>query len=239
MGEYSMISFDSSVFHWINQFAGHSHAFDAVMVLFSESHFLKGGAVMAMFWYLWFRGKEDHDLRREVLLVNLLSCIVVIIAARTLATFLPFRERPLQTSDLGFRLPLTMNSNTLIHWSSFPSDHAAMFFASATGLWFVDRRWGVLAGVYVLFVICLPRIYVGLHYPTDILAGAILGAGIAALAEVIIGRHWRGQWFTFWWSRRRPVLYALLFLLCYQIATLFDDIRLISGLLMSLCGRWV
>jgi undecaprenyl-diphosphatase len=152
--------------------------------------------------------------------VNLLSCIVVIIVARCLANLLPFRERPLQTTGLGFRLPHTIDVNTLIHWSSFPSDHAAMFYASATGLLFVERRMGVLALAYVSLVICLPRIYLGLHYPTDIMAGAMIGVGIAAMAEATVGRHWRGKWFT-----------------SFQIATLFDDIRAIGRFMVSWWGH--
>jgi undecaprenyl-diphosphatase len=124
-----------------------------------------------------------------------------------------------------------MSSDTLIHWSSFPSDHAAMFFALASGIWMAHRRLGYLAFCCVMVVVCLPRIILGVHYPSDILGGAVLGIAPAFGIETLLGRRWRGKWLHFWWSRRPPLLYALLFLLSYQIATMFADARTIAGLL--------
>jgi undecaprenyl-diphosphatase len=232
-----MLSIDVAILLWINQLAHHSYAFDAIVVRISESYLLKGGVIMAMFWWEWFREGPDQEYRRELLLTNLLCSLAVIVVARGLAHFLPFRERPLQTPGLGLRLPYTMSADTLIHWSSFPSDHATFFFALATGLWMERRKLGVLAMVYVFFVVCIPRIYLGVHYPSDVLAGAIIGIGFAVLMELVVGGHWRGRWFTFWWSRRPPLLYVMLFLLSYQIATMFDDVRTFGGLFMALFGQ--
>jgi undecaprenyl-diphosphatase len=232
-----MISIDVAILLWINQFAQHFYALDATVVLISESYLLKGGVIMAMFWWEWFREGNDQEYRRELLLANLLGSLAVIVVARALAHVLPFRERPLQTPGLGLRLPYTMSADTLIHWSSFPSDHASFFCALATGLWMERRRLGMLAMAYVLLVVCIPRIYLGVHYPSDILVGALIGIGFAVVTESIIGRHWRGRWFTFWWSRRLPLLYVILFLLSYQIATMFNDVRTFGGFVAVLFGR--
>jgi undecaprenyl-diphosphatase len=233
-----MLSIDVAVLLWINQFAHHFYALDAAVVLISKSYLLKGGVIMAMFWWEWFREGNDQEYRRELLLTNLLGSLAVIVVARSLAHFLPFRERPLQTPGLGLRLPYTMSADTLIHWSSFPSDHATFLCALATGLWMERRRLGMLAMAYVFVVVCIPRIYLGVHYPSDILAGALIGIGFAVVTESVIGQHWRGRWFTFWWSRRMPLLYVILFLLSYQIATMFDDVRTFGGLLAVLFDRW-
>lgn len=59
--------------------------------------------------------------------------------------------------------------------ASFPSGHSCASFASAMALWgYVPRKYGI-AAVILASMIALSRIYVGVHYPTDILAGALLG----------------------------------------------------------------
>jgi len=229
-----VLSLDSAILLWINQFAHRFFALDATIVMVSESHLLKGGLMMGLFWWLWAQESEDADRRREILLVNVISCLFVIVIARGLAHLLPFRERPLYIGIPGFRTAYTMSTDSLIHWSSFPSDHAALFFALATGIWMVSKRLGLFAYAYVTLMICLPRIYLGVHYPSDVLAGALLGTGVALLAERTLGRHFRGRWLNLWWSRKRPLLYALLFLVSYQIATLFDDVRTAAGFLVRL-----
>jgi undecaprenyl-diphosphatase len=69
---------------------------------------------------------------------------------------------------------------------SFPSDHATAAFGVALATWaFLDRRWGgVLFAAAVL--IGFARVYVGVHYPVDILGGllaAFVGVVIVAWVE--------------------------------------------------------
>jgi undecaprenyl-diphosphatase len=66
----------------------------------------------------------------------------------------------------------------LTSWSSFPSDHAMLWMAVATGIFLVWRGIGVLAILYTVLFICVPRAYLGFHYPTDLLVGAAVGIGI-------------------------------------------------------------
>jgi len=61
---------------------------------------------------------------------------------------------------------------------SFPSDHATGAFALAFGLWLYDRTLGTVLLVLAA-LLSLSRVYVGTHYPGDVLAGALLGAGMA------------------------------------------------------------
>src|SRR5690606_22988918 len=101
---------------------------------------------------------------------------VTILLARVLALTLPFRLRPLHNPPDGFSMPFEISTKYADGMSSFPSDHAALFFALATGVYLISKRAGILALIYALVVICLPRIYLGIHYPSDILGGATLGA---------------------------------------------------------------
>jgi undecaprenyl-diphosphatase len=66
------------------------------------------------------------------------------------------------------------------HTDSFPSGHAATSFAAAATLArFVPRRWIAVALYVLAALIAWSRVYVGAHYPLDILGGAVLGLLIA------------------------------------------------------------
>jgi membrane-associated phospholipid phosphatase len=77
----------------------------------------------------------------------------------------------------------------LVHRSadaSFPSDHATMAGAVAVGLLLAHRRLGLLACGLALLM-AADRVYVGAHYPLDVLAGLALGAGVALLVQLLAG----------------------------------------------------
>src|SRR3954454_3189366 len=63
--------------------------------------------------------------------------------------------------------------------AGFPSDHATAAFAIATALLLRSRAWG-LAAMAAATVLSVTRVAMGVHYPSDVLAGAALGA-LAAL----------------------------------------------------------
>ena len=65
---------------------------------------------------------------------------------------------------------------------SFVSDHATLTMALAVGLFMVHRRLG-LAGIALAFLEGLCRVYMGVHYPTDVLGGLALGTAVALLLD--------------------------------------------------------
>lgn len=69
----------------------------------------------------------------------------------------------------------------LVHHAAdfgFPSDHATLAGAAAAGLLLFDRRLGIAALVIGL-LLAADRVYIGVHYPGDVLAGLALGAVVA------------------------------------------------------------
>jgi undecaprenyl-diphosphatase len=61
---------------------------------------------------------------------------------------------------------------------SFPSGHASALFALASAIWLQNRRWG-LAYLACAVLNGLARIFIGVHWPFDILGGALIGVGSA------------------------------------------------------------
>lgn len=81
-------------------------------------------------------------------------------------------------------------ADPLLRWdvsSSLPSGHAATSAAGALILAFMLGRWGWALGALAVAV-CYSRVYVGVHYPLDILLGAAIGLAVAFAATVAVRR---------------------------------------------------
>jgi membrane-associated phospholipid phosphatase len=231
MGGGHINPFDAGVLHFFNQFAQRSPLADTLIAFVSNHMLFKGTVVMALFWWQWFSPRPSQARDRELLLSGIAMSVLTLVIARTLALSLPFRERPRHVPALHFRVPLASSDFHVIHWSSFPSDNAALFFSLATCLFFVSRKVGLFAYCHALFLVCLPRIYLGLHYPTDILGGALLGIGVASLSLNNRLREWIVRR-PLWYLRNCPDLfYACFFAGTLLLATEFEPVRsvLVAG----------
>ena len=72
-----------------------------------------------------------------------------------------------------------------LHDFSFPSGHTLSSFEGATVLLIRDKRFGIPAMILAA-IIALSRLYLYVHYPTDVLAGAVLGITFGILAVSIV-----------------------------------------------------
>ena len=221
----------TSLDHWIlealNGFARKSWAFDQAVTALADNDLVKGGVAVAALWWAWFEGREGAG--RAHVIATILSCLAALAAGRHLVLTLPFRMRPIHDPQVGFVDPYGAAGTVVAKMSSFPSDHAVLFFALATGLCFVSRRAGILAVLYTAIVVALPRLYLGLHYFSDIVAGAVLGVAICWIGNLVLPRS-RGVQRLLAVSMTRPALfYPALFLVTFEIAELFGSARALAS----------
>ena len=95
------------------------------------------------------------------------------------------RPRPFVTRALGSRSS-HYGSSEGEQYQSFPSGHAALSATIVTSLSLTYPRWYVIGpGTAWAVGVSLSRLYLGVHYPSDVLIGAALGAGVAVLVHQV------------------------------------------------------
>ena len=169
---------DISLFRAINSFARHTQWLHGAMTAVAKYGVALFVVLIAVGLWLAWRQRSRYALAAAgwaglgtLLAVAINQPIVNAVAEKRPYMTLPHVELLISRSaDFGF-----------------PSDHATMAGAVAMGLLFAHRRLGLLTWCAAL-VLAFSRVYVGAHYPQDVLAGLALGALISGLGWLLIRR---------------------------------------------------
>jgi len=149
---------DLYIFQIINQFAGRWDFLDWLAVFFAR--YFEYVVIIGVFIIFWKKWKIILQVFGGAILARL-------VIANIIRWILP-RVRPFVELNLT---PL-ISQNPVE--SSFPSGHAAFYFAIATVIYFYNKKAGILF-LIAASLISIARVFTGLHWPSDILVGAAVG----------------------------------------------------------------
>jgi len=167
---------DGSLFQSINRFATRTEWAHPFMRFYANDGIVLF-ALLLVFAYLLARHRGDVDGVASSLWAG--AAALVALGLGQIIGNIVDRARPYET---------LANVHVLIDKTtdfSFPSDHATVVGAVAVGLFFVDRWLGLTAAVLAVLM-AFTRVYVGAHYPGDVLAGLALGGTVAALGQIVV-----------------------------------------------------
>ena len=169
---------DLVIFTALNSIVGHTSWLDRVIVLCAENlQYLL--AVLLAVYALWPR----RNIRSTV--VAVIAAGIARFALKPLILIWVHRARPyIALSDVHNAIGPQLGEEL----QSMPSGHALFFFALAAAIWRTNRRWGMVFGAGA-FVMGIARIAGGIHWPSDVLAGAVLGSLVGWLLAHFSASH--------------------------------------------------
>src|ERR1700690_753113 len=162
---------DTTLFFLINR-GLHNNLFDLVMPFVTNR-----GILLFLPFVIWAAFKE----KRNILPFLLLSVIAIGIAdgSGNVLKHIIERVRPCRALE-GVNLLVGCGPSF-----SMPSNHALNSFAFALIFWPLKRRTLNVLMICIASFIAFSRVYVGVHYPSDVLAGAVLGTGAAYFSHFL------------------------------------------------------
>ncbi|MDB6067838.1 MAG: Phosphoesterase PA-phosphatase related protein [Pedosphaera sp.] len=185
---------DVNLFHWVNPAL--SNSFFDILMPFVSGNPLFGPALVVTCGLLICKGGTRGRLC--VLMLILAIGLGDTLICKTLKELI-HRPRPFWTlADV--HLPPGVGRTDS---GSMPSSHAANW-AAATMVLFIYYRKSLWFMLPMALTVGFSRIYNGVHYPSDVLVGLILGAGYAACGVWTLDALWQWaghRWFPLWWQQ--------------------------------------
>ena len=127
---------------------------------------------------------------RRAGLVSAIALLLSLLCTNVVLRHLVARPRP--WLDVAGLIPLVAEHDP----NSFPSGHTSAALAAACAWWHtLPRRWMRVFGLVMAVLMGLSRLYVGVHYPSDVLAGALVGVFCGWLAwrlYQMVEQRWKG-----------------------------------------------
>lgn len=161
---------DLYLFEKINGLVFASKALDYIGMFFADFYQYIIGAIIIVL-LLW---KKNRIMILSVAISVFLSRLIIGEAIKTIV----HRARPYMVLETANKI-ITENAD----FKSMPSGHAAIFFALAMAVYFYNKKFGIFLFASAI-LISIARIFCGVHWPSDILVGAIIGI----ISGIIVGK---------------------------------------------------
>lgn len=128
---------------------------------------------LIMMLVLYFTNPYRKEFVEYLFMCQLLSAIIVNLIMKPLFS----RKRPFLVDESI--IPLIKRPKDM----SFPSGHSCAGFSFATGVYYFNEKWGIIAYIYA-GLLAFSRLYLQVHYPTDIIIGGFIGSGVSILIKI-------------------------------------------------------
>jgi undecaprenyl-diphosphatase len=163
---------DLTLYKAVNGFAAHHDAFEDPLRFFAvDAQFLFVALLAALFLAT---GKWRSINARHGVVAAGFSALLALGIAHVIADVWD-RARPYDAHPGAAHLFISPSSDP-----SFPSDHATAAFAIAVSIWLRNRKAGWLA-LAMAIIVAVARVAVGVHYPSDVVGGALIGTAAALI----------------------------------------------------------
>nr|WP_242549036.1 undecaprenyl-diphosphatase [Alicyclobacillus mali (ex Roth et al. 2021)] len=173
--------FDVHLYHLINGLAGKNKLLDDVMIFFAKDALELYAALFIAYWFAL--PKEDLRSRNQLAVAGL-SGVLALVLNVVISHFIWFRPRPFVVFPKGTYTELIPHPAD----ASFPSDHSAGSWGFAGGSWGRTPRWIWLPFTVIAVLVMIARVFVGVHYPTDVIGGMAVGLVASAVVRPLASR---------------------------------------------------
>ena len=162
-----MNGFDVSLYHIVNNLSGHVGIVDTIMIVLAQNAPIFYAVLFVAVWFILPR--TDTKMRHGLVVAVLAGVLALVV--NVIFSHIWFRPRPFVVLPQGTFHQLIPHPND----ASFPSDHAAGSFGFAFGVHRRGPDWVRRSFMTLAVLVAIARVYVGVHWPTDVLAGVAIG----------------------------------------------------------------
>jgi membrane-associated phospholipid phosphatase len=175
----AQLAFDGSLFTTVTDFARDTPWLNTPMELWTNAGLGVFAVLMLMGWW----NARHRDTRSMTLALAAPVAVVAAFAVAEVAKKLVAEVRPCYSLPHAYFVD-TCPARTDY---AFPSGHSTTAFATVAALWLLDRRLSAIAAAFALLE-GFTRVYVGAHYPHDILGAALLALPVTYLTSLLMSR---------------------------------------------------
>ncbi len=129
--------------------------------------------VAALVWLWGVRGEGSQREEDRLAVARAVAAAALALALGQVIGWIYVRPRPFMAHPVHLLIPPLSDP-------SFPSDHALAAFAIAGALAWTHRRLGAGLGALGI-LLAFARVFVGTHYPLDVIGGAVLGGAVGGM----------------------------------------------------------
>ncbi|MFF7928954.1 phosphatase PAP2 family protein [Streptomyces mirabilis] len=172
-------SVDGSLFTTVTDFARDTPWLNTPIELWTNAGLGVFAVLMLMGWW----NARRRDARSMALALAAPAAVVAAFAVAEVAKKLVAEVRPCYSLPHAYLVDACPARTDY----AFPSGHSTTAFAAVAALWLLDRRLSAIAAVFAVLE-GFTRVYVGAHYPHDVLGAALLALPVAYLASRLMSR---------------------------------------------------